>query len=160
MKRSDRHARTLTLLADLEVLKTANLTNGWRTRLEFYAEQGWPTGGDHTGGNHDINRPTERFALAPTTEPARMLRDLERLEQQVADAAKGIRAIYLYVTQPAKYDGPEPRPCINLECDHTITMIGNDRARYGLCHACYMREYRKQKNGEPNLIDRHNTPAA
>ena len=157
MKRSDRHFRALTTLNDLQVLKTANTTGGWRTRLEFYAERGWPTGGSTGNTTNEINRPTERFALQPDTEPARMLKDLERYEQQAADAAKAIRAISLYVTEHAKYDGPEPRPCIVMACERQISMIGTDIARNGRCPRCD--QHHRRYNAEwPNKPTTCRTP--
>jgi hypothetical protein len=149
MKRSDRHARTIQMLTDLECARLADTTGGWRHRLEQYAENGYPTGSDSTGGNNEINRPTERLALQPLTPPAAKLRRLEELEQTLADLAREYHATYTWTTTPAKYDGPEPRPCINIACDHEISMIGTDIARNGRCPRC-AQHYRRHDAEWPN----------
>lgn len=154
MKNSELQARIDRLFADLDCLKTAARRGGWHDRLELYAEKGYPTGGDSLGGSNEINRPTERLALSPDTPPAQMLKDFEDAIKQLEPIVKRVSAIYHWTTKPAKYDGPEPRPCVILDCTHIITMIGNDKHRHGMCQACYMREYRKQKEGLPNLIDK------
>lgn len=154
MKRSARQARANNILDDLACLRTANSPGSWRYRLEQYAEKGYPTGSDGVGGCNEINRPTERMALMPDTPPAQKLKRLEEIEQALAELAREYHSIYQWTVNSAKYDGPEPRACVNLECTHEISMIGNDRATYGLCRTCYMREYRKQKQGLPNLIEK------
>ena len=82
--------------------------------------------GDSTGGSNDISRPTERLALTPDTPPAAKAKRLLEIETQLADLAREYHAIYQWTITIAKYDGPEPRPCIVLDCDREITMIGND----------------------------------
>ncbi len=144
MKRSDRNARNRNTLTDLQCLAHPH----WQAQLEFYATKGYPTGGD---GNHsnDISRPTERLALTPDTPPARKQKRLLELEAQLADLAREVHAIHIWTITTAKYDGPEPRPCTNLDCTHTITMIGNDIARKGLCNRCATAKYRNERKDRP-----------
>jgi hypothetical protein len=131
LSRRDRAARNAHILGDLDCLTKTH----WQDRLAFYSEKGYPTGSTGPGTN-EINRPTERLALMPNTPPAaRQARALE-IEQALADLAREYHAIYQWTINAAKYDGPEPRACNNLECDREITMIGNDIARNGRCPRC------------------------
>lgn len=135
-KLSDRHATNLQTLRDLEVLKTAFIPNGWGRRLRTWTDRGYPTGGDNTGGSNTINRPTERYALAPRTHLEQLDTHAEAFELELAALARKYKAIYLEVTVTNKYDGPEPRPCIVLTCDKEISMIGSDIHRQGRCNRC------------------------
>lgn len=145
MKRSDRTARNTHTLTDLACLGNT----GWQSQLEFYASKGYPTGGEGTGGSNEINRPTERIALMPDTPPAAKHKRLLEIEQALADLAREYHAIYQWTITIAKYDGPEPRPCIVLDCDREITMIGNDIARNGRCPRC-AQHHRRHGNEYPN----------
>ena len=151
MKRSTRTARNTHTLTDLACLTD----HTWQTKLEFYATKGYPTGGDSTGGSNDISRPTERLALTPDTPPAAKAKRLLEIETQLADLAREYHAIYQWTITIAKYDGPEPRPCIVLDCDREITMIGNDIARNGRCPRC-AQHYRRHGVEYPHKT---NTPA-
>jgi len=152
MKRSDRHARTRKMLDDLKCATQSDIIGGWRHRLEQYAEKGYPTGGSGSGGSNEINRPTERLALMPNTPPAQKLKRLEEIEQALTDLAREYNSIYLWTVNTAKYDGPEPRPCIVLECDREISMIGSDIARNGRCPRCaqHHRRYEAEYPNKPN----------
>jgi len=144
VKRSDRDARTRRMFDDLDCARTADVQGGWRIRLERYAEKGYPTGGDGAGGSNEINRPTERMALMPDTAPAMKLKRLEEIEAALSDLAREYHSLYQWTVNSAKYDGPEPRPCVNLACDHTISMIGSDIARNGRCPRC-AQHYRRHE---------------
>lgn len=154
MKRSTLNLANQRAVEDIRNSFTDMYTpNSWRQTLKAWAARGYPTGNDGAGGGTGINRPTERIALAPLEEPAAKLKRADEIARQMRALARELNSIRLYTITPAKYDGPEPRACVMLECTHTITMIGNDVARHGMCAACYQREYRKQKAGHPNRID-------
>lgn len=159
MKRSDRQARTRKTLDDLRCLITADQSNGWRKQLELYAEKGYPTGGDQTGGSNEISRPTERLALMPDTPPASKLKRLEELAVQISEAARELHAIYQWTVQTAKYDGPEPRSCVVLECDREISMIGSDIARNGRCPRC-AQHYRRYETEWPHKLNKTDARAS
>lgn len=159
MKRSDREARTRKTLDDLKCLLTADVNGGWRIRLEQYAEKGYPTGGDNTGGSNEISRPTERMALAPDTPPMAKLKRLEELLTRIASDAREVHATYQWTINTAKYDGPEPRPCIVLECDREISMIGSDIARNGRCPRC-AQHYRRYETEWPHKQTQTNRRAS
>lgn len=159
MKRSDRQARTRKLLDDLRCLISADIQGGWRYRLEQYAEKGYPTGSDSTGGSNTINRPTERLALAPDTPPAVKLKRLEELLNRITEDARELHSIYQWTIQTAKYDGPEPRACIVLECDREITMIGSDIARNGRCPRC-AQHWRRHGAEYPNKLEQQDARAS
>lgn len=151
MKRSDRNARTNQMLADLNCARLADQQGGWRYRLEQYAEKGYPTGSDGGSSSNTINRPTERMALMPDTPPAARLKRLEEIEQALADLAREYHSIYQWTVNSAKYDGPEPRACINMACDREISMIGSDIARNGRCPRC-AQHYRRYEAEYPNKL--------
>lgn len=131
-RRSDRTHRLRQNLHDLEQL----LDHTWTDRLEWYAAKGYPTGNASIGPTNTINRPTERAATAPDDPPAQKWRRLQHLERDLDRIAREINSLRTWTTTTAKWDGPEPRTCINLECDREITMIGNDIPRHGRCPRC------------------------
>lgn len=159
MKRSARQARAINILDDLACLSTANTPGSWRYRLEQYAEKGYPTGSDGVGGSNTINRPTERLALMPDTPPAAKLKRLEEIEKALADLAREYHSIYQWTVNSAKYDGPEPRPCINLECDREISMIGSDLARNGRCARC-AQHHRRHGAEYPHKLEQNDARAS
>jgi hypothetical protein len=159
VKRSDRHARTISMLDDLNCGRQADILGGWRIRLEHYAEKGYPTGGDSIGGSNEINRPTERLALMPDTPPAQKLKRLEEIETALTELAREYHSIYQWTINSAKYDGPEPRACIVLECDREISMIGSDIARNGRCPRC-AQHYRRHGTEYPHKLEQHDARAS
>ena len=150
MNRASNHAANERAMDDLtDAFASMYQPNSWFTTLTAYAQRGYPTGGDSTGGSNDISRPTERLALTPDTPPAAKAKRLLEIETQLADLAREYHAIYQWTINAAKYDGPEPRPCIVLDCDREITMIGNDIARNGRCPRC-AQHYRRHGTEYPN----------
>ena len=154
MNRSDRTARNHHTLADLAPMVT---NTQWHARLEFYAAKGYPTGTTGSGSSNTINRPTERMALMPDSPPAAKAKRLLEIEHALSDLAREYHAIYQWTVNAAKYDGPQPRECVNLACDREITMIGNDIARNGRCPRC-AQHYRRHEHEWPTTA--RNIPVA
>ena len=144
-RRQDRIDKIRQNLTDLEQL----LERPWTDLLVWLAVKGYPTGNTGPGQANSISRPTEQAATGPDDPPAQKHKRLQHLERELDRIAREINSIRTWTTTAAKYDGPEPRPCIVLDCDRDITMIGHDIARNGRCPRC-AQHYRRHHLEYPN----------
>jgi hypothetical protein len=158
VKRSTIDALIRSIIDDLECI-TNPKHPGWIQRLQFYADRGYPTGSDGVGGSNEINRPTERMALMPSTPPEDQLAMVYASLKVLRAEARKVAAAYHWTVTPAKYDGPEPRPCIVLECDREISMIGSDIARNGRCPRC-AQHHRRHGAEYPHKLEQNNARAS
>lgn len=132
-------------------------TNGWRARLAWYAERGYPSGGDNIGHGTGINRPTERAALAPLDECAKLLKQADEYARIIRDASRKLNSIRLVTEIVAPMSEPEPVPCKNLECTNVMDKRLKQYPRDGLCPRCATW---KTRNGGLSFPHKHaNTPA-
>lgn len=111
-------------------------TTSWRTTLAWYAQRGYPTGNDSTGGSHTISKPTERIALSPMDECANKLKRADDLARIIRDAARELNSIRLYTETAAPYREPEPIPCRNLACPNIMERHKGESPRDGRCPRC------------------------
>lgn len=130
-RRSDRTHRIVQNIKDLQ-----ELLGNWVDRLEWLAAKGYPTGNTGPRQANSISRPTEQAATSPDDLPAQKWNRLKHLERDLDRIAREVNSIHTWTISTAKYDGPEPRPCTNLECDRQISMIGTDIPRHGRCPRC------------------------
>jgi hypothetical protein len=143
-RRSDRTHRIIQNIEDLQ-----ELLGNWVNHLEWLAAKGYPTGNTGPGPTNTINRPTEQAATSPDDLPAHKWKRLQHLERDLDRIAREITSIRTWTISTAKYDGPEPRPCINIECDREISMIGSDIPRHGRCPRC-AQHHRRHHTEYPN----------
>lgn len=143
-RRQDRDNRITQNIDDLQ-----ELLGNWVTRLEWLAAKGYPTGNTGPGQANSISRPTEQAATGPDDPPAQKWKRLQHLERDLDRIAREINSIRTWTITAAKYDGPEPRACIVLDCNNEITMIGHDIARKGRCPRC-AQHYRRHGLEYPN----------
>lgn len=138
MTRAQHHAANERAMDDLTAsFLTMHQVNGWRRTLAFYAERGYPTGGDNTGStSSSVNRPTERIALSGLEEPAAKLKRADELAHLIQSAARELNSIRLYAITPAVYRDPEPIPCRNLNCPNVMERHKGESPRDGRCPKC------------------------
>ena len=150
MSQTDRHAKNVQTLRDLEVMRTAHQGNGWEKRLAFYAEKGYPTGGSTGSRGSEINRPTERLGISPDDMPAQRYKRLKELEQQLSSLAREYRSIYLWTTEIVAHSA-QAIECGNSECPGVISNVGFDVARQGRCTRCaqHWRRYKIEWPSKP-----------
>lgn len=137
MNRASNHAANERAMDDLtDAFASMYQPNSWFTTLTAYAQRGYPTGGDSTGGANTISRPTERIALAPLDEPGRRRKEALDLVHTIREAARKLNAIRLYTQVAAPYREPDPIPCRNLACPNIMERHKGESPRDGRCPRC------------------------